>query len=107
VGFLINGHNSDAKWNGLAAYLDYAFSDRWKSSLRAEYLDDGDAYRTGVAQTWREVTTTLAYLPSKRIELRGELRLDSANVRSFRNSASAADAAKDQRSVAMEALFKY
>jgi Putative beta-barrel porin-2, OmpL-like. bbp2 len=107
VVLLSQGSNLDAIWSGLAGYLNYAFSDHWKSSLRVEYLDDADGYRTGVAQTWRETTTTLAYLPSKHLELRGELRFDSSNVSSFRNSAVAGDDSKNQQSVGVQALFKF
>jgi hypothetical protein len=104
---LVSGPNLDAQWSGLAGYVNYTLTEQWKYSLRAEYFDDYNGYRTGVAQTWREATATLAYLPCSHVELRGELRVDSSNVSSFRSSDSAADASSGQRSVGLEALFKY
>ncbi|MGH8754914.1 MAG: outer membrane beta-barrel protein, partial [Burkholderiales bacterium] len=64
--------NGVATWNGIAGYANYFFTDQWRGSLRAEYFNDKEGYRTGVKQQWKEVTYTLAYLPNKNIELRGE-----------------------------------
>jgi hypothetical protein len=99
------GTDLRATWQGLAGYVDYTFNDHWKSSVRAEYFDDEQGYRTGVPQTWRELTTTIAYLPSKFIELRGEFRIDASNAKTFESAAG--NPAQDQQSVALEALFKY
>ena len=97
----------DAKWNGLAGYANYTISDRWKVSLRAEYLDDKEGYRTGVMQKWKEVTGTVAYLPTKAVELRVELRADSSDVPSFVKSIAAEEVAKSQTSVGVQALYKF
>jgi hypothetical protein len=99
------GSDARATWDGAAGYVNYTFNDHWKSSIRAEYLDDEQGYRTGVPQTWRELTTTIAYLPIKSIELRGELRTDASDVKSFQSASG--NPAKDQQSVALEALIKY
>ena len=96
----------DAKWSGLAGYLNYTISDKWKASLRAEYLDDTDGYRTGVAQKWKEVTATLAYLPCKPLELRLEGRADSSDSANFVKSA-AGDVSSSQNSVSVQALYKF
>lgn len=74
---------SKAVWSGWAGYANYAFTDQWKLSLRAEYFDDKDGYRTGVVQKWSEGTLTLAWLPTKPIEVRAEVRRDHSNVASF------------------------
>lgn len=99
------GSDLSATWQGLAGYINYTFSDHWKSSVRAEYLDDEQGYRTGVPQTWRELTTTIAYLPLKAIELRGEFRIDASDVKAFQSASG--NPAQDQQSVAFQALFKY
>lgn len=96
----------DARWSGLAGYLNYAFSDKWKGSLRAEYLDDAGGYRTGVVQKYSEVTVTLAYLPAKAVELRVEGRVDSSDRASFVKNA-AGDAASSQNSASFQALYKF
>jgi len=103
---LYSGPNYSAKWDGVAGYLNYTVSDNWKLSLRAEYFDDKDGYRTGVIQKWKEVTGTVAYLPSKHAELRLELRGDSSDVASFSKS-NFTDAAKSQESIAVQALYKF
>jgi hypothetical protein len=94
-----------ATWQGLAGYVNYTFNEHWKSSVRAEYFDDEQGYRTGVRQNWREMTTTIAYLPLKSIELRGEFRIDGSNAKAFQSASG--NPASDQQSVAFEALFKY
>ena len=103
---LANGSTGRAKWSGLAGYANYQLSDQWKVSGRAEYFDDRDGARTNVVQKWKEVTMTLSYLPTKAIEIRGELRADSSNVASFANAAGTGSS-KRQNSVGIEALYKF
>ncbi|HSS46384.1 MAG TPA: outer membrane beta-barrel protein, partial [Burkholderiales bacterium] len=111
---LVTTGNNTARWYGLAAYGIYQFTDQWRGSLRAEYFGDKDGYRTGVAQDWKEVTLTLAYLPTKNIELRGEVRADRSNgTLSTGGPVSGAfvktngSLSKNQTSVGLEALFKF
>ena len=99
------GSGADANWSGVAGYVNYTFNERWKSSFRLECLDDPDGYRTGIAQTWHESTATLAYLVSKQIELRAELRSDGSNAKSFQSADG--ERRKDQQSMAFQCLFKY
>jgi hypothetical protein len=104
-----------ASWDGLAAYLNYKFDDHWRASLRAEYMNDSDGYRTGLIQKWNEVTVTVGYAPVKYTELRFELRDDwSDNASAFvRDAGSYAagrgytDTSDRQGSVAVEALFRF
>jgi Putative beta-barrel porin-2, OmpL-like. bbp2 len=96
----------DAKWQGLAGYGNYQISDDWRVSLRAEYFDDRDGYRTGVVQKWKEATLTVGYTPIKNLELRGELRGDRSNVPAFLKSDSVS-ASNNQRSVGLEAIYKF
>jgi len=96
---------STAKWDGIAGYVTYQFTDTWRLAVRGEYFDDKDGYRTGVVQKWKEGTVTLAYLPAKNFELRGEIRRDSSNVSSFMESDGTTS--KDQTSYALQALYKF
>jgi hypothetical protein len=80
---LVPSGASKAVWSGWAGYANYAFTDQWKLSFRAEIFDDKDGYRTGIVQKWKEGTLTLAWLPTKPIELRAEVRRDHSNVASF------------------------
>jgi len=68
-----------ASWNGAALYVNYALSDAWRVSVRAEYLDDKDGFNFGGGgQTVKEGTVTLGYAPVKSFELRLEGRYDKA-----------------------------
>lgn len=96
---------SDAKWNGLAAYVNYKLSDQWRVSVRGEYFDDKDGFRTGVTQKWKETTATLAYLPTENVELRGEVRYDKSNVNSFNQPDGGPK--DNQNSVGLEAIYKF
>ena len=95
-----------AKWSGLAGYANYQIDEQWRISLRGEYFNDRSGYRTGVAQKWKEATLTLAYTPIKNLELRGEIRGDRSNVPAFVKSDSVG-ASKSQRSVGLDAIYKF
>jgi hypothetical protein len=97
---------SKAKWDGLAGYLNYQFNDQWRVSLRGEYFNDKDGYRTGVVQKWKEGTLTVAYLPTKAIEVRAEVRADKSDVASFVKSDGAGTTDK-QHSFGLEVLYKF
>jgi hypothetical protein len=103
-----------ARWSGLAGYINYAFNDHWRASLRSEYLDDQDGYRTGIVQRWKETTLTVAWMPSKAVELRLEGRADHSNRAVFVKDNAYFTSEGDPRflgdqqsSVAVEALFKF
>jgi len=68
-----------ASWYGVAGYLNYAINGSWRTSFRAEYLDDKDGYATGVGVDTKvnEGTLTFGYLPAKNFELRLEGRYDT------------------------------
>jgi hypothetical protein len=94
-----------AKWDGWAAYANYQFSELWRVSVRGETFSDKNGYRTGVTQKWKEGTLTLAYMPSKSAELRGEIRKDSSDVASFQYTDGINR--KSQSSVGLEAIYKF
>jgi hypothetical protein len=110
---LVNGAPVTAKWDGAAAYANYQVSDQWRLSVRAEYFDDKDGYRTGVIQKWKEATLTLAYLPTKFIEIRGEVRGDKSDSNAFVKDASffsgnpGAGVTDNQASIGLEAICKF
>ncbi len=102
---------STAKWDGLAAYVNYQFNDKWRASLRSEYMNDKDGYKLPTAalattgQRWSESTLTLAYMPAPSFEVRGEVRGDSSNQAVFLNSDGTAKS--NQTSFGLEALYKF
>ena len=99
------GGTAKAKWTGLAAYANYQLTDMWRLSVRGEYFNDKNGYRTGVVQKWKEGTITLAYLPTKSMEIRGELRGDKSDQSSFLKSDGSAS--KTQSSYGLEAIYKF
>lgn len=102
--------NRTAKWDGVAGYVNYKINDLWRVSFRTESFNDKDGYRTGVnsgtgGQKWKENTLTLAYLPTKNVELRGEVRRDTSNVSSFNYPDGTTK--KHQSSFGLEAIYKF
>ena len=107
------------RWDGAAIYFNYQFTDQLSASLRGEYFDDRDGYRTGVVapvsgggQKWKEGTLTVAYAPTKHFVLRIEGRYDKSNldgafIKSFDSATGAADVASNQSSVALEGIYKF
>jgi len=86
---LVDGSNIKAKWDGAALYGNYQISDPWAVSVRVEYFDDKDGYRTGVIQKWKEGTATLRYMPNMNFEVRAEGRYDRSDGNNFVNDALA------------------
>lgn len=114
LSFMINGdyaHQKNAisqgvgaRWDGVAGYANYKVNDRWRTSLRFEYFNDKDGYRTGVAQKWKEGTATLVYSPAPSFDLLGEVRDDFSNKHSFVRDSSPH---KSETSVILKAIFKF
>lgn len=108
---LINGSIGTAKWDGWAGYVNYQFNDQWRLSLRGEIFNDRDGYRTVVepgkttGQKWKEATLTLAYMPTKNVELRGEVRADRSDQLVFLQSNGSAK--NTQQSIGLEAIYKF
>lgn len=103
---LPSGSLGKAVWQGLAGYLNYKFTDKWSLSLRGEFFDDSNGYRTGVRQNWREATITLGYMPIKNLQLHAEVRRDFSNVSSFTNSHGVTTSNNNQ-SFALECFYKF
>ena len=105
-------NGSAAKWDGLAAYVNVQIDERFRVSVRGEYLDDKDTYRTGAVQKWKEFTATLGYAPAKAVELRFEVRYDKSDINAFAKSLDLSDgitvnSSDNQSSIALEALYKF
>jgi len=103
---LPNGTNNRAVWQGIAGYLNYTFNDKWLISLRGEYFNDQDGYRTSVRQAWKEATLSLGYIPIKNTEIRAETRHDFSNVNSFTNK-NGVTVSNNAQSYALEAFYKF
>lgn len=95
-----------AVWAAAAGFVNYQFNDRWRTSVRGEILNDGDGYRTGVPQNWKEVTLSLGYEPIKHLSFILETRHDFSNVDSFVNK-NGVGSNNNQQSYALEAMYQF
>ncbi len=102
---LPDGSYGGAIWQGSALYGNYKFNDAWLISLRGEIFEDKNGYRTGVVQTWKEVTLSLAYSPIKDLTIRAETRRDFSSNSSFVNSNGIGTSSNNQ-SYALEAFYQ-
>ncbi|MBS1911365.1 MAG: porin [Bacteroidetes bacterium] len=75
------GH--DAVWRGAAAYLKVAAGSRFAFTLRSEYFQDRDGFRTGTPQILKEITLTPEYHPAQHLILRADLRADVSSENVF------------------------
>lgn len=99
------GTNS-AKYQGLAGYVTYMINDKWRTTVRAEYFKDTDGLRFGVPDNKiSEATLTLAYLPTKSVELRGEVRTDHASQDFFADNGGVLG--KSMYSLEAQAIYKF
>jgi hypothetical protein len=102
---------TDAKWSGLAAYVNWKFAGQWRVAGRVEQFNDKNGYRTGVltglgGQTWSEATVTLAYMPTASAEIRLEGRYDKSDVATaFNKTDGTTD--DNQHSVAVQGIYKF
>ena len=78
---LNGGRNS--RWYGIAGYAKYDFTDWFSTTIRAEYFDDRDGVRTGIAQKLKEITITPEFRIVKNFLLRPEYRHDWSNKDGF------------------------
>jgi len=107
--------SSSASWSGVAGYINYAFNDQWRASVRLEYEDDRDGALTGIrGEKLKEGTLTVGYDPSKNFELRIEGRLDKASDRVFlrtnpalTGSEAAPEFADNLSEFALQAVYKF
>jgi hypothetical protein len=95
LSFVLNGDWASAHYSdgtpgtylyGLAGYMNYAFTDQWKASLRGEYLKTKNATITGDSNgksDLSEVTATIGYSPLAGLTLLGEVRYDMSGDKNF------------------------
>jgi hypothetical protein len=107
--------STNATWYGAAGYLNYAFNDRWRVSIRGEYLDDCDGLITAApnGQHLWEGTVTVGYAPTPHFELRVEGRYDSSQKSFFYRMNPDSPAATDGMltdslsELALQGIFKF
>jgi peptidoglycan-associated lipoprotein len=75
--------SSRVRWLGVAMSADMAALDWLSVSPRLEWFDDPQGFRTGTAQTLREVTMTSRFAVYEGVTLSAEYRHDWSNRASF------------------------
>ncbi len=105
-----------ASWNAAALYVNYAFNDQWRISVRGEYLDDKDGFLYGLTEdgsheTLKEGTITVGYAPVKSFELRFEARYDKAQqpifVRALNNDEEGYTYSNNLTGLAIQGIYKF
>ena len=95
----LNG-GKDSEWYGAAVYAKYDFTDFFSTSIRAEYFNDPDGVRTGIAQELKEVTLTAEFKIAKSLLVRPEYRHDWSTQNGFDSEHNTFDT-KSQDTVAV------
>jgi hypothetical protein len=101
-----------AKYDGLALYGSAMLNAQWRASARGEYFDDKNGFHFNTVDgvgaplgvKYYELTLTLGYLPTKDVELRTEVRADSANQSVYVDGGSTS---KTLMTFALQGLYKF
>ena len=106
--------NAAYSWNILAGYVNYQWTDMWRTSLRLETFSDPSGIKlasltpTGAPVKRRnEATFTVGYAPTAHVELRGELRNDWASKKFDTETDSTTASKTNYMTAAFEALYKF
>ncbi|HQR46331.1 MAG TPA: outer membrane beta-barrel protein [Thermoanaerobaculia bacterium] len=94
-----------ATWASVVGYARLGVSGLFAVCLRAEYFDDADGARTGVAQRLRELTLTPEFRVSSHFLFRADFRVDWSNVASFEKKGGATS--KTQPTVNVNAIYLF
>jgi len=101
---LNSGKNS--KWYGVAGYVKYDFTDFFSTSIRAEYFNDKDGVRTGIAQKLKEITITPEFKIAKNLLVRPEYRHDWSDKNGFDSQHNTLDK-KSQDTIAIGMMYTW
>jgi len=109
----VSGGTIKGKYTGVAGYVTYMLTPKFRGVLRLESFDDKDGIRfigngptaTVSSTKYREATVTAAYLPSDSFEARAEVRRDQGTNAVFTDSAGVTS--KSQMSFALQGLYKF
>ena len=101
------------KYQGLAFYGTAQLNQLWRVSARAEYFDDKNGFHFGTSNgaggqqpvKYYEGTLTLAYLPTKDVELRTEVRGDKADQNVYIDSNGSTK--KTLMTFGLQGLYKF
>ena len=112
---------ANARWNGVAGYFIYDFTEQWGLHVRTEVFEDEDPTRAiafscaggggnalacadSVPQTLWETTWTVQYKPVPNLITRAEFRYDKSDRLTFQDGAGVGN---NQTTLAAEAIFLF
>jgi hypothetical protein len=101
---LNGGKNSE--WYGAAVYVKYDFTDLFSISVRAEYFDDKNGVRTGIAQKLKEITLSPEFRIAKGLLIRPEYRHDWSDQNGF-DSHKNTFSKKSQDTIALGVMYTW
>lgn len=104
----------DFKWSAIVGYVNYQWTDKWRTSLRLEDFADSDGGKLGqtdkgtgaINKTVNEATLTVGYAPNASFELRGEVRSDKADKKVY-SKTKGGGITDTSNTVAFEGLYKF
>jgi hypothetical protein len=99
----LNG-GKDSEWYGAAIYAKYDFTDFFSTSIRAEYFNDENGVRTGIAQELKEITLSAEFRIAKNLLVRPEYRHDWSNQTGFDSEHNTLDT-KSQDTIAIGVMY--
>ncbi len=100
-----------AKYNGVAGYVTYMFTPKYRGVVRVESFNDKDGLRFGFpagttsSTKYKEATVTGSYLAADNFELRAEVRRDTATDPVFTDFAGVRS--KSLMTLALQGLYKF
>ena len=101
----LNG-GKDSEWYGAAGYVKYDFTEFFSTSIRAEYFNDENGVRTGIAQELKEITLTADFKVAKNLLVRPEYRHDWSTQNGFDSEHNAFDT-KSQDTIAVGVMYTW
>jgi hypothetical protein len=101
----LNG-GRDSEWYGVAGYAKYEFTDFFSTSIRAEYFNDENGARTGIAQELKEITLTADFKVAKNLLVRPEYRHDWSTKNAFDSEHNTFDT-KSQDTIAIGVMYTW
>jgi hypothetical protein len=99
-------HGSNSEWYGAAVYAKYEFTDFFGASIRAEYFDDKNGVRTGIAQKLTEITLSPEFRIAKGLVVRPEYRHDWSDQNGF-DSHKNTFSKKSQDTIALGVMYTW
>jgi len=101
----LNG-GQDSEWYGVAGYAKYDFTNVFSTAIRAEYFNDENGVRTGIAQELKEITLTADFKVAKNLLVRPEYRHDWSTNNAFDSEHNTFDT-RSQDTIAVGVMYTW